>query len=424
MHKLRIDRRLRADFSWVLSGNVIYSACQWGIVILLAKLGSASDVGLYALGMAVVAPIVLFANLQVRTLLASDVKDEFRFGQYLAFRFVSLAIALLAIAAVAICTTGDWTRRGVIILVGFAQSLEYVSDTYYGLMQRYDHMERMSRSLMFKGPLALTALCVTMYITRNVMWAITALAAGRMLVLLVWDSRIGYARDASARLEWDSLGMLRLFKTALPLGVISMLASLSGNIPRYFIEGHLGTTELGIYSAIASLLTAGTLVQAAFGQSVMVPAAKAFAEGDREKYQSFVLQNVALGAVLGIGALTISSLFGSFLLTHIFRPEYARYPDIFVWLMGAGMVQFITGGLGYVMTAARALIPQIPSLIASCAATAIAAAWLIPMHGLRGAAEAMAVTGFVQWIGCWIILRGIDRRLRSNAQLNTVEASA
>jgi len=67
------DKRLRADFTWVLSGNVLYSACQWGIVVVLAKLGSPAQLGEYALGLAVAAPIILFANLQLRALLACGI---------------------------------------------------------------------------------------------------------------------------------------------------------------------------------------------------------------------------------------------------------------------------------------------------------------------------------------------------------------
>src|SRR5690348_3582228 len=124
MNSLRIDRTLRSDFSWVLSGNIIYSACQFCIVLFLAKLGSPEQVGLYALGMAISAPIILFANLQVRTLLASDVHDEFSFGQYLVFRAISLGLAFLAIVALAVWTAPDWRHRSVIVLVGIAQVLE------------------------------------------------------------------------------------------------------------------------------------------------------------------------------------------------------------------------------------------------------------------------------------------------------------
>ena len=422
---LGIDERLRADFSWVLSGNVIYSACQWCIVIFLAKLGSPEDVGLYALGLAVAAPIIFFANLQVRTLLASDVKNEFRFGQYLTFEFVSLSMAFVAILCVAGWSGSDWLHRGIIALVGFAQTLEYVSDTFYGLMQKYDRMDRMSHSLMMKGPLAVSLLCVTMYLTRNVLWAVLALVLGRMLILLLWDSRLAFASRVdsglAARLEWNNRDMFRLLRLAWPLGVISMLASLTGNIPRYFIEGNRGTAELGIYSAIASLLTAGSLIVSAFGQSVMVPAARAAADGDRPRYRSFILQSVLLGAALGIGALLVAMIGGRFLLTHIFRPEYGEHADIFVWLMGAGVVYFMNSGIGYVMTAARALKPQVPLLLANCTATALSCSWLVPRHGLRGAAEALAIASVVQLTGAAMILWRVDRRLASVSLVPEVE---
>src|SRR5258706_6402089 len=98
------NKPLRTDFTWVVSGNVLYSACQWGVVVALAKLGNPEQVGEYALGLAVSAPVILFANLQLRMLVASDVADRFGFGQYLTFRLVSLATALAAVAAVAVGT--------------------------------------------------------------------------------------------------------------------------------------------------------------------------------------------------------------------------------------------------------------------------------------------------------------------------------
>ena len=86
---MRMERRLKTDFTWVLAGNIFYSACQWMIVVVLAKLGTPQKLGEYAWGLAVSAPIVLFANFQLRSLLASDLADRFRFSQYLTFRLVS-----------------------------------------------------------------------------------------------------------------------------------------------------------------------------------------------------------------------------------------------------------------------------------------------------------------------------------------------
>ena len=427
---MRIDRQLRIDFTHVLSGNVVYSACQWLIVLVLAKLGTAEQVGEYALGLAVSAPIVLFANLQVRTLLASDVKEEFSFGKYLTFRYISLAAAMVVVAVAAAWSAPDLRRGGIIFLVGFAQSLEYVSDTYYGLMQKQGRMDRLSHSLMMKGPLALAAMFLAMLLTHSVVWAVTGLALGRIFILLVWDSRLGYTKASAfpvdARPAWDSREMLRLFRTALPLGIISMLAALSANVPRYFIQADLGAAELGIFAAIASLLSAGNLAVSAFGQAIMVPAAKASALGQRSQYRGFVLQATALAAILGGAAVLGAALFGRQILEHVFKPQYAQHADIFVGLMAAGILMFITSALGYVITAARELTAQIPVLIVNGLACAGVCLWAVPRYGLRGAVYSVFAAYLAQLLGFAVLLWRIDRRLKpaSTEQLVWREASA
>jgi O-antigen/teichoic acid export membrane protein len=412
-------KRLRDDFAWVLVGNVIYSASQWGIVVALAKLGSATQVGEYALGVAVSAPIIVFANLQLRALVASEVNDRFTFGQYLAFRLVSLGAALAVVAAVAGFTQPNWILRGIIVLAAFAQVLESLSETYYGFMQKCGRMDRVSISLALRGPLSLAALCAVMYRTHSVLWVVLALALGRLLVLIAWDIRLGFAQAAigstnvpsATRIRWSANGMLSLLRLALPLGVISMLLSLNSNLPRYFLDAHSGSAELGIFSALASLLAAGNLVVSAFGQSVFQPVARACADADRARFRAYSLFAVVLAAGLGAAFVVAAALFGRTILVQVFRPEYAEHTGALVRLAFAGTILFIGSSLGYVITGARSLRPQIPVLILSGLASAAVSAWLIPAHGLNGAAYAMLAAGFVQLAGVGAILWKIDRQL-------------
>jgi len=302
------------------------------------------------------------------------------------------------------------------------------------LMQKQERMDRISKSLMFRGALSLAALWITMYFTRNVVWALAALLLGRLLVLFAWDASFEPVKSEltiSPRLNRD--WMLPLFRLALPLGVISMLVSLNANITRYFVEGHRGSAELGMYSAVASLLSAGTLVVSAYGQALFLPVARACVGADRAEFRKFAGLTVVLGALLGAGAVAISMFFGSAILTHLFRPEYARYAGVLVRLMIAGTMAFIASGLGFVMTAARSLRPQVPLLVTVGVATAASSAWLIPKFGLMGAADASLLAAIVQLIGTGIILFRVDRRLtkppavscgveRLSAQIVEVEA--
>jgi O-antigen/teichoic acid export membrane protein len=258
-----------------------------------------------------------------------------------------------------------------------------------------------------------------MYFTHSIVWAVAGLALGRLLVLLTWDTRLGFAGHTAsapaARLEWKSEEMLAMLRMALPLGFVSMLNALNTSVPRYFIEAHWGSAELGIFSAIASLMSAGSLIVSAFGQSILVPVARACDASDRSEFRGFVLQAIALGAVLGGGAVAAAGLFGRQILTQLFRPEYAANNDIFFRLMVAGTVMFIACGLGFVMTAARSLKPQLPLLLLTVLAAAAVAAYSIPTNGLRGAADAALASALVQLAGSVLILLRIDRQLKKDS---------
>jgi len=56
---------LHRNFSWAFAGNVIYCACQWGILTILAKLGSVEMVGQFALALAITTPVALFFQFQL-----------------------------------------------------------------------------------------------------------------------------------------------------------------------------------------------------------------------------------------------------------------------------------------------------------------------------------------------------------------------
>src|SRR5258708_34850765 len=69
---------LRRNFAWTLAGDVIYAACQWGMLVSIAKLRTPAMLGQFALGLAVAPPVVILTRLQLRALLATDAGNDSR----------------------------------------------------------------------------------------------------------------------------------------------------------------------------------------------------------------------------------------------------------------------------------------------------------------------------------------------------------
>ena len=115
---------LRANFSWVFTGNIIYLLSQWGILIVIAKLTSPDMVGQFSLGLAVTAPVIMFTNLQLRAVQATDYKADYRFTDYLSLRFIMLLFAMAIISGITLYSDFKPKITSVIFMVGAAKAIE------------------------------------------------------------------------------------------------------------------------------------------------------------------------------------------------------------------------------------------------------------------------------------------------------------
>ena len=404
---------LRLNFAWTFAGNIVYGASQWFVLIELAKLGSPELVGRFSFGLAVTAPLFIFTNLQLRSIQATDVHGEYEFGDYLGLRLLGNLVALLGVAIVVGVTGFTLETTGVVLAIAAAKAFEAVSDIIYGLMQHRERMDRVAISLMFKGLVSVIAVGATMIAARSAAWAALAMAVGWLVVLIVYDLPNAWAMLSSRRKtglsirpRWSGKLLLKLTVFSAPLGLSMLLTTVNLNVPRYFIEGYLGPRQLGIFTAMAYIVVAGTTVVTALGQAATPKMAEYYGTGQRAAFQLLLSKLVAVGAAIGLVTVVASLWFGRQLLTVMYRPEYASRNDVFVWLMAAGGVGYIASFLGYGVTATRAFRRfVVPSLFST--ALAIASGFLIPRFGLTGAAWSTGVVNLGACVAALVILRSV-----------------
>ncbi len=418
---------LRQNFSWTFVGNIIYAASQWGMLVVLAKLGSPEMVGQFTLGLAVTAPIILFANLQLRQIQTTDVDRKYQFGDYLGLRLICAGLSMLAIVSILLTAGYQWETSLTILIIGIAKAIESISDIFQGLLQYQERMDRIAISLAIKGPLSLLMLAIGIWLTGSVWGGSIGLAVVWAGVLLFYDIpcslEVRQQSESSTDESIDSNQLFRprfnfvdlrnLVKLALPLGIVMMLLSLNVNIPRYFIEHHLGSYQLGIFSALSYLMVAGNVVVGALGQSVSPRLAKYYAAGNYQDFQSLLFKTLLIGVLLGGLSVLVAAIAGKQILTILYRPEYAEQGSLFLLLMIAAGIGYVTSFLGYGMTAAQYFRVQMPLFTVAIGISALACFWLVPDRGLIGAAIASIIGLAIQLLLCLgVILNALHKLKR------------
>ncbi len=392
----------------MLLGTTVYAGCQWAMLAVVARHGGAGAVGQYALALAIAAPVMLFADLSLRPVVATDARGEYGFADYFAVRSLTSALAFVVIAVVAFSASYPTDTRMVLLAVAAAKVFESLSGICYGWQQRRHRLDRVSRSMQLRGILGLAALAAVYWWSASLPAAVLALATVWALVWWYYDLPISRHSAATGQQVAASgtrgRRMRRIVVLSLPLGVVASLVSLNANIPRYFVEHFLGAEMLGVFAAMAYLVVPGGMVVAALGQAASPRLAELSSAGRLQEFQALLIRLLLISLALALAGLLLVLVFGEYILVLLYGAGFSGHGVALAWIMACGLLAYPASVLGYGLTARRIFKPQPWQLSAVFVTTITGSLMLLPAGGLAGAAQAWMSGLAVQLAGAVLLL--------------------
>jgi O-antigen/teichoic acid export membrane protein len=177
----------------------------------------------------------------------------------------------------------------------------------------------------------------------------------------------------------------------LPMGAVMLLITLRNTIPRTFLERFEGEDVLGVFSAMSYLVIAGSTVIMALSQSAIARLSRYYADGDRRAFQSTIVKILGVGLLIGVAGVAGVALLGPFILGLVYSSDYTGHNDVFIVIMAGGAVLYLASLLGAPVSAMRAFRVQFWVYLVNVSLMVGLCWWLIPAHGMMGAAAAMAI---------------------------------
>jgi O-antigen/teichoic acid export membrane protein len=397
------------DFVWTLGGNTVYSVCQWAMVLVLAKMGSPDMLGQFALGLAIATPVTLCTNLYLRAVIATDVREQYSFADYLGLRLITTLLALACIGILVFLGGFRGATAWVLLIVGSGKALDAICDLYMGFFQQRGRLDYLALSMIINGGVSLLALGALLWWTHDIVWAAAGSAFGSALALCTFCVPAGVivlrrlqhtpGRAAATRNvllpRFNAMTLRILALGAAPLGFASLRSVLSLNIPRYFVAYDLGERALGIFAAVGALVLAGLIVTTALGISLTQRLAGHYAAGDIRAFRRLMLRLVQIGLAQGAIGVVIALVAGRAVLSIVFGADYAPYDDLLVWLVLSASLYALISFFEMALTAMRRFNIQmwiqavmLGILIGLCF-------WLTPPYGIQGAAVAMFISALL-----------------------------
>lgn len=396
---------------WTLLGTASNSLGTWLVIVILARASGAVAVGTYAMALALTAPVMAFTSLQLRTLLASDVRQAYAFAEYVRVTVGgSVAGVLASVLVVLVAGKGDGSGGWLVIAaVCLMRVADLFADVYFALWQRYERMSVIGIGRVVQTVVSIGIVGAVALAGGGALGAAVGAALGS--VALVAYLQVKTAADAEMRhaatsvrepSSWRRLGALAV--QGVPLGVILLLGALQYNVPRYFLELHGGKEALGLFASAAQLTTSGNIFVGAIAGAAL-PRLSRWAETDAAAFASLTRKLVLAGVGLAVAGVTVSLLVGRQVLVLVYRPEFAAASQTLVVLSVAAGCGFVASFLGWALTASRVLAIQPVLLSVTLVVLVVACAILTPRYGAVGTAWALVAGSAVQAISAAVALR-------------------
>lgn len=374
---------VRSGVAFMLAANAVFAATQFLMLVALTRATSPEIVGRYALALAITAPMYFAANLKLRQVAISDTSEEFTSRQYVGARVSALVTIWLALAVVSTFSSGG----GLLLGVSTLKALDLTSDILYTLPHRMARLGGVAASMSVRAILSLTAFtfCLTKWNSvESAVWGAVTVYS----VAIAFDY-------LNARRFGDPLPICRwsanraLFLLAAPLGLAMATSSFGSMLPRYLLQATQGSREVGVYSAIASLMAVGGLVINSVGQAISPRLVAHVAGNDLRRFRSDVRRLTAFGTALGLVGVALCAVAGAPLLGLLFGAEYESGSTALLILALGATVSYSAVFSGTALNALRRFDVPLPVTLASAAITA---ALLVPATvawGIEGAAAAV-----------------------------------
>lgn len=315
------------DVLWNAVGSLVYALASMVLAFAVIRLAGARDGGIFGFGFSTLGQqMFIVSYFGIRPFQITDMKPEYRFGDYLRTRRLTSGLALLGVMGFLgfMCFSGQYDSRRAMILLLLSgwKILDGYADVYESELQRQGLLYRCGQSLCFRTLLSVLVLLLSLGIGRNLL--LSCFLADLTQFFGIWCFGVRPLPETVRRgtAAWDNV--FRLLKQTGLLFFSVFLDFYIFSASKYAVDSGMGAEVSGIFNILFMPTSFIYLIANFLVRPMLTRLAADYSGGERESFRRccrFMLLAVSgLAIVITLGAL----IFGGLGL------------QIFEWLLGSG----------------------------------------------------------------------------------------
>jgi O-antigen/teichoic acid export membrane protein len=388
-----------------IGSRLIQAASQAVVLVCIARLGGVQETASFIWALALAAPVFMFTNMNLLDMIATETTQGHSIRDYWNMRLLStvVGIVILAVIVPQVAPMREWSIIAAVIV---AKALESLNDLILGAYHRTQRADRAAASLIIRSISGIFGLAAVLALTGNAVAGLVGMILLQLTVLVVYD--VPYVREFGSRGENNRWASMRaILRTALPLGIVACLSSLSLNVPRYAVHEQLDDQSLAAFGCCASFLQAFTLIGVAT-QLALCPRLASRNAQSRRSMNELLWRNVTVVICIGLAVVICAYLWGDVALAVVYGQQYRDFGAVLTWLMVAGVFAAAKGFLATGLTTTRNTRSQAAIAAVQFGIALAGCLWFVPRYGVVAAAGVVAASAAMSFLlhAIWTFVAG------------------
>ena len=331
------DVRWRTYFWTALAGGC-FSGSSFVLLVLIVRLLSDEGPywgGVFSIALAVSQQLITIGLFQMRTFQVSDIDEAFTFGDYFSSRFVT--VLMMAVAGLGwILVSGlERDKAAALLLLLVLRAGESFSDVFEGRYQQLGRLDIASKGVFFKTLLPMILFGVVLWLERDLLVALAAMALLYWLLLGAADGAL-IRSFSRLSIRVDLKAQRRLLLACLPLALNAFLLIYVNNMSKYSVNRYLDERQMTEYNALFMLSFIISLLSGFVLRPALVQLGRSHKEGDRRGFRAQIRRQVVWVAIFTVPTLVFAYGWGCPLLSLIYGIELGPHRNALCALIVGG----------------------------------------------------------------------------------------
>ncbi len=381
----------QSTYIWTMLAGLIYAGSSFVMSMATTKFFGKEAGGVIALALSIGSQLVTIGYFNIRVFQASDIKEEYSFGDYIIFRIITIT-AMIAVGIGWIIKDSFTGAKAIAvgIAIGF-RVLESISDLLEGRYHQKGRYDVSCRGVFVKTFIFLAAFLMALFISGDLIVALGAMTASYALSIIAIDSNlIGDFGGLSFKSNFKK--QKNLFIAGLPLFINQFLNMYIINASKYTVERVFGDGTLGVYNALYMM----TFVVNMFSSFVLKPTitalAQSFSANNLSGFLKLILRQVAIILALTAVCLGGAYVLGIPVLSGLFGIDLSAYKSALCLMVISGGFTAFYQLFQYAIIVMRHQY----STFVCCIVTAVVTYFITPIltreYGILGASASYAIS--------------------------------